>query len=50
MRHFSPQVIADTHETVGKFRQKFKTAQSHTGEETHLPRGVAKLKGKERSW
>ena len=45
---FSPRVIVDTQETVGKFRQNIKATQSHMGEETHLSRDVAKLNGKGR--
>ena len=48
-RQFSPQVIIDTQETVGKFRQKVKTAQSRAGDGTNFSRDVAKINGKERS-
>ena len=47
-RQFSLQVIIDTEETVGKFRQKDKTAQSRAGDGTNFSRDVTKINGMER--
>ena len=43
MAHEASQHLVDTQETVSKFKQNVKTAQSHMGEEPHLTRDVAKL-------
>lgn len=47
-KHFSPLVLLNTQKSVGNFKQKIKTAQSHTREETDLSGDVAKLNIKER--
>ena len=38
-KHFSQRVIVDTRETLSKFKQNIKTAQSHMGEEKSIGRG-----------
>lgn len=46
-KHFPLWVILNTQKSVGNFKQKVKTAQSHTREETDLSRDVEKLSIKE---
>ena len=38
-KHFSQRVIVDTQETLSKFKQNIKTAQSHMGEEKSIGQG-----------